>query len=143
MSLRSHDGKLKVNSDLWYLGLILVVTFLLYLGSLPKEFTNWDDGEYITSNPFIRSLSLQNLNKIVTEPYFANYAPLTLISYALDYHFWKLRPTGYHFHNVALHLGCILVLFLVVHLAMICLAGFTTRVRAMIIGDITAPKERI
>jgi len=112
MSLRSHDGKLKVNSDLWYLGLILVVTFLLYLGSLPKEFTNWDDGEYITSNPFIRSLSLQNLNKIVTEPYFANYAPLTLISYALDYHFWKLRPTGYHFHNVALHLGCILVLFL-------------------------------
>jgi thiosulfate reductase cytochrome b subunit len=38
--------------------------------------------------------------------------------------------------------ACILVLFLVVHLAMICLAGFTTRVRAMIIGDITAPKER-
>jgi len=66
MSLRSHDGKLKVNSDLWYLGLILVVTFLLYLGSLPKEFTNWDDGEYITSNPLIRSLCLQNLNKIVT-----------------------------------------------------------------------------
>ena len=23
---------------------------LLYLGSLPKEFTNWDDGQYITNN---------------------------------------------------------------------------------------------
>jgi tetratricopeptide (TPR) repeat protein len=87
------------------------VTFLLYLGSLPKEFTNWDDGEYITSNPLIRSFSWNNLNQIVTKPYFANYAPLTLISYALDYHVWKLRPWGYHFHSVALHLACIVVLF--------------------------------
>jgi hypothetical protein len=56
-------------------------------------------------------LSLNNLNKIVTEPYFANYAPLTLISYAIDYHFWKLNPVAYHFHNLALHLGCVVILF--------------------------------
>ena len=111
MSVRSNDGKLRSDLDLWCVGLILVVTFLLYLGSLPKEFTNWDDGEYITSNPLIRSFSWNNLNQIVTKPYFANYAPLTLISYALDYHVWKLRPWGYHFHNVALHLACIVVLF--------------------------------
>src|SRR5439155_14527445 len=111
MNLTLNDGKIRSSRHLWYLSLILVVTFLLYLGSLPKEFTNWDDGEYITSNPLIRSFSLKNLNRIVTEPYFANYAPLTLISYALDYHVWKLRPWGYHFHNVALHLACIVVLF--------------------------------
>src|SRR5215510_5548997 len=94
-----------------FLGLVVLLTFLLYLGSLPKEFTNWDDGQYITNNPLIRSLSLSNLNKIVTEPYFANYAPLTLFSYAIDYHFWKLNPVAYHFHNVLLHLGCVVILF--------------------------------
>jgi protein O-mannosyl-transferase len=94
-----------------FLGLVALLTFWLYLGSLPKEFTNWDDGQYITNNPLIRSLSLSNLNKIVTEPYFANYAPLTLLSYAIDYHFWKLNPAAYHFHNVALHLCCVVTLF--------------------------------
>src|SRR5262249_10235000 len=43
--------------------------------------------------------------------YFANYAPLTLISYAIDYHFWKLNAVAYHFHNVALHLACIATWF--------------------------------
>jgi tetratricopeptide (TPR) repeat protein len=104
--------KIKSNrEDFIFLSLIVLLTFLLYLGSLPKEFTNWDDGEYITNNALIRSFSLKNLNKIVTEPYFANYAPLTLISYALDYRLGKLNPTGYHFHNVFLHLGCVLSLF--------------------------------
>ena len=93
------------------LGVILLVTFLLYLFSLPKEFTNWDDPEYILNNPLIRSLSLTNLNKILTEPYFANYAPVTLLSYALDYRFFGLKATGYHIHNVLLHLACIVTLY--------------------------------
>ena len=83
----------------------------LYLSTFPREFTNWDDPEYIVNNPLIRSLSLQKLNKIITEPYFANYAPLTLLSYALDYSLWKLNPVGYHLHNLLLHLGCVVALF--------------------------------
>ena len=95
--------------------LILLSTLLiscgLYLSTFPREFTNWDDPEYIVNNPLIRSLSLQKLNKIITEPYFANYAPLTLLSYALDYSLWKLNPAGYHLHNLLLHLGCVVALF--------------------------------
>jgi hypothetical protein len=93
------------------LGAILLVTFLLYLFSLPKEFTNWDDPEYILSNPLIRSLSLTNLNRILTEPYFANYAPVTLLSYALDYRFFGLHAAAYHIHNVVLHLACVITLY--------------------------------
>jgi thiosulfate reductase cytochrome b subunit len=36
-----------------------------------------------------------------------------------------------------------LVLFLVVHIGMVCLAGFGNRVRAMITGQVTATKDRI
>ena len=90
---------------------ILLISCGLYLSTFPREFTNWDDPEYIVNNPLIRSLSLQKLNKIITEPYFANYAPLTLLSYAPDYSIWKLNPVGYHFHNLLLHLGCVTALF--------------------------------
>ncbi len=89
----------------------LLISCGLYLSTFPREFTNWDDPEYIVNNPLIRSLSLQKLNKIITEPYFANYAPLTLLSYALDYSLWKLNPAGYHLHNLLLHLGCVVALF--------------------------------
>ncbi|HEX2523978.1 MAG TPA: hypothetical protein VHP35_17845, partial [Terriglobia bacterium] len=106
------DLEVKVCRTDW---LILVCTLLisagLYLTTFPREFTNWDDPEYIVNNPLIRSLSLQKLNKIITEPYFANYAPLTLLSYALDYSLWKLNPVGYHLHNLLLHLGCVIALF--------------------------------
>ncbi len=90
---------------------ILLFSAGIYLGSLPRDFTNWDDPEYIVNNPLIRSFDPSNLNKIISEPYFANYAPLTLLSYALDYKLWELNPLGYHLHNLLLHLGCILALY--------------------------------
>ena len=106
------DSEVKVCRLDW---LILVCTLLvsagLYVSTFPREFTNWDDPEYIVNNPLIRSLSLQKLNRIITEPYFANYAPLTLLSYALDYSIWGLNPVGYHLHNLLLHLGSVVALF--------------------------------
>jgi tetratricopeptide (TPR) repeat protein len=106
------NTEVKVSKLDWLLLLsTLLISCGLYLVTFPREFTNWDDPEYIVNNPLIRSLSLQNLNKIITEPYFANYAPLTLLSYALDYSLWKLNPAGYHLHNLLLHLGCVVALF--------------------------------
>jgi protein O-mannosyl-transferase len=106
------DTEVKVSRLDWLiLFSALLISCGLYLSTFPREFTNWDDPEYIVNNPLIRSLSLQKLNKIITEPYFANYAPLTSLSYALDYSLWKLNPAGYHLHNLALHLGCVVALF--------------------------------
>jgi hypothetical protein len=93
------------------LAVVLLISGGLYLSTFPREFTNWDDPEYIVNNQLIRSLSFQKLNRIVTEPYFANYAPLTLLSYALDYALFELNPVGYHLHNLLLHLGCVVALF--------------------------------
>ncbi len=99
------------HADLWFLASVLAITIGLYLSCLPKQLTNWDDPEYVINNPLIRSLSLRNLNAILTQPYFANYAPLTLISYAIDYQLWGLNAAGYHFHSLALHLACVLAFY--------------------------------
>ena len=39
----------------------------------------------VVENPWIRGITFENLRHILTTPYFANYSPLHLLSYLLDY----------------------------------------------------------
>jgi hypothetical protein len=77
------------------------------------EFLNWDDPVYILKNPWIQSLTWQNVRAIFTQAYFLNYLPLHLLSYMLDHALWGLKPGGYHLSSVLIH-GLNSVLCLVV-----------------------------
>ncbi len=62
--------------------LIVVVTFVSFSGSLDNNFTNWDDQNFITDNPLIKTLSLENLEDIFTDFYKENFRqPLVLLSF--------------------------------------------------------------
>jgi len=83
---------------------VLAVGVLAYLPTLRYEFlTSWDDPTYIVDNPWIRSWSRENLTFVFTKPYFANFLPLHLVSYMVDYSFWKLEPFGYHLQSMILN----------------------------------------
>ncbi|OQA00580.1 MAG: TPR repeat-containing protein YrrB [Bacteroidetes bacterium ADurb.Bin408] len=84
--------------------LIIIVTLLIYSRAFFNDFVFWDDDSYIHNNPYIKSLSIDNLYRIFTTPYFANYHPLTTLSYAIEYHFFGLNPLPYHITNVIIHL---------------------------------------
>ncbi len=91
------------------LGLLLAITFLAFFPSLNNKFTNWDDDHYILNNGVIRELSFQNTAKIFTAKYYKDYLPLTILSYDLEYTFFKLDPFYYHLDNLLLHLfNCLL-----------------------------------
>ncbi len=79
------------------------LAFLVYLPSLGNDFTHWDDETYVTANPRIRGITPGNVRSWWAAPFFGNYAPLTLASYALDHVLWGLNPFGYHLGNVLLH----------------------------------------
>lgn len=68
------------------------------------EFTNWDDGHYVTANPYIQSFSLANVRHLFTSFIMGNYAPVQMLTYALDYKIWWLDPKGFHLTNLILHL---------------------------------------
>jgi len=94
------------------LGLFGLLTGLLYVNALENEFVQWDDATYVTENPFIRELSPHQVYRIFSSILASNYTPLTILSYAVDYHFWKLDPRGYHITNLLLYLiDAILVYF--------------------------------
>lgn len=84
--------------------ILFAATFLLYFKTAGFEFLpSWDDAEYVLDNTRIRGLTLENLNLIFTTAYFSNYAPLHLLSYAVDFSIWGLSPKGFHITNIVLH----------------------------------------
>lgn len=94
----------------YWIGGILLLTFIVFTPALNNALTNWDDPHYLNDNPLIRSLSWENIKRIFTEVFFGNYQPLHIFSYAVEYHFYKLNPVGYHTTSVIMHL---IVTFLV------------------------------
>jgi len=85
-----------------FLALAAVVTAAVYVPALGNGFVNWDDPDYVSSNPFIRALD-PRLLRHAFGPAVSNWHPLTIMSYALDYRLWGLDPFGYHLTNVVLH----------------------------------------
>jgi len=94
----------KKTGDWFWLAAILLLTFIVFFPSLNNALTNWDDPHYLTDNTWIRKLSAENIRRIFTEVFFGNYQPLHIFSYAVEYHFYKLDPAGYHATSVVMHL---------------------------------------
>ena len=61
-SAGSTPAFLQRNRELFLLGVVIVVTLFIYLPALNHRFTNWDDNDYITDNPYIKTLSPANLH---------------------------------------------------------------------------------
>ena len=94
--------------------LILLIVFGAFSSCLKNGFVNWDDDSYVVNNTSISSVSAANLQSIFSSFFVGHYQPLTILSYALDHHFYKLNPLGYHLTNLILHLlNSLLVLYLI------------------------------
>jgi hypothetical protein len=91
----------------------------LYWGAVDLGFLSVDDPDYVVNNPYIGSLSRTNLKFILTQPYSANYAPVNLLSYALD-----VAVAGGK-HASAIHLSSVVWHGVVV--CMVYLLAFTIR----------------
>ena len=95
-----------------WMALILIVTAICLSPMLNNEFINWDDHGYINENPFNNNLSLK---AVFSTYWMANYHPLTMLSYALEYRFFGLEPVGYHVNNFLLHLINTLLVFIFIY----------------------------
>ncbi|WP_223908909.1 lipopolysaccharide assembly protein LapB [Geobacter sp. AOG1] len=83
---------------------LILLTLVVYGQVLNFDFlSNWDDYQYVTSNPDIRGFSAINLVHIFSSSYVGNYAPVHLLSYMLDYQLAGLNPAWFHGVNVAFH----------------------------------------
>lgn len=87
------------------MGIILsVVAFCLY-PVLSNDWVNWDDPLYVLGNPLVQELNGDSFRAAFTTPEVVGlYHPLTILSLAVDYHFWAEDALGFHLTNLLFHL---------------------------------------
>jgi tetratricopeptide (TPR) repeat protein len=111
---------------------ILIVTGVTFSGILSndKEFTNWDDNAYVTSQPLVidkDKATVGNALKLSSKVA-ANYHPLTMISLALDYKRAGLSMPAFMTTQLFLHLVNVVLVFCFVFILLnrnIIVASFT------------------
>jgi len=95
--------------------LIVALGFIVYANSLRGAFV-WDDAVLVKGNIYISDFS--KIKNIFTEDIgrggnarFNFYRPLQMLSYMMDFSFWKLNPLGYHLTNIFIHIFSALAVF--------------------------------
>lgn len=91
-----------------------VGTIVVYAPVRHYDFVNYDDDDYVTSNPHVLGgLTWQNMTWALKSSYSSNWHPLTWVSHMLDIELWGLRAGGHHLTNVLFHAANAVLLFLV------------------------------
>ena len=87
-------GSWQLNSGIVLL--CIVATAVLYAGDLHLGFFRVDDQQYVVSNPWIQGITWEHLTQLLSSPYYLNYSPLHLLSYALDCAVGGLNAYAFH-----------------------------------------------
>ena len=92
---------------------LLIAVAGIYSQTFGYGFVAYDDNKYVYENPIVRAgLNGANFAWALKTFYFANWCPLTWISYMTDVQLFGLNPGEMHSVNVLLHALTTLLLFL-------------------------------
>ena len=112
----SKNGREGLVSLLW-VTVICLVTFIIYIPLSRHQFLTLDDAAYVTANPHVLTgLTLLNIKWAFTTLHTGFWHPLTWISYMIDTSIFGVKPGGYLFTNLLLHILNSVLLFYVLRL---------------------------
>ncbi|HSU53136.1 MAG TPA: hypothetical protein VLT36_03670, partial [Candidatus Dormibacteraeota bacterium] len=99
------------------IGLALAaLTLVTFWRAKDAEFINFDDSEYITSNPYVlQGLTLKSIGWAFSSGYACNWHPLTWFSHMMDVSLFGPSAGGPHMVNVLLHTANVVLLFFVLN----------------------------
>jgi tetratricopeptide (TPR) repeat protein len=90
----------------------VLLTLAAYSRTIHFDFTNYDDLDYVTSNPHVRNgLTWDGLVWAFTSFNAANWSPLTWVSHMADCQMFGMQSGWHHATNVVLHAAAALLLF--------------------------------
>jgi len=91
--------------------LLAILTLAVYARSLWVPIHDWDDYIYYFRDVRLDHLTSENLWKILTQPFFANFHPLTTLTYAFDRAVWGAWTPGYHITQLFFYVGGVIGLY--------------------------------
>ncbi|MBW2174431.1 MAG: tetratricopeptide repeat protein [Deltaproteobacteria bacterium] len=95
--------------------IVLIAVTLVAFWEVPRhDFVNYDDNLYVTDNRQVQDgLTGKGVLWAFTATHASNWHPLTWLSHMLDCQIFGLKPFGHHLTSIVLHVGNVLLLFLV------------------------------
>ncbi|HVR75026.1 MAG TPA: hypothetical protein VMT52_11865, partial [Planctomycetota bacterium] len=88
---------------LLHLAFLASLALFVFREGFSHQFTNWDDGQYIVENSLVHGLSWDRIVTAFSGFHVANYNPLHLISYMVDYELWGLHAGKFFATGLLLH----------------------------------------
>jgi tetratricopeptide (TPR) repeat protein len=93
---------------------LAILVFLVFGQTSRHEFVNYDDGWYVYANPSVTSgFTPTGVVGAFSQKTEGLWTPLVTISHMLDWRLYGSWAGGHHLTNVALHLGSVILLFLI------------------------------
>lgn len=93
--------------------ILVLASLMLYAPVVHHQFINFDDPEYVFTNPHVVSgLSLNNIRWAFSTLEMGHWHPLAWLSHMLACQLFGVNPAGHHYLNVLLHAANVLLLFL-------------------------------
>ncbi len=112
------NNPLQKNSRVLILVLLAAGTLAVYWPVLKYDFVKYDDDKYVTENPRIEAgITSESVIDAFIKPHYFMWHPLTTLSYLLDYELFGFSASWFHGVNLLLHIGSVLLLFLVLQWA--------------------------
>jgi len=106
-TVKPQVSKVNKKQLLVFLAVIFALTLIAFYPSVHNEFVSWDDDNYLHENQYVRD-TLSSTSEVVSNIFsniiMANYHPLTMMVYKMEYDVWRLDPFPYHMTNLLLHL---------------------------------------
>jgi protein O-mannosyl-transferase len=90
---------------------LVLLTVLIYARSLGTPIHDWDDNIYFFRDSRVEHLSAESVQRILTQPFFSNYHPLTTLTIALDRAAWGTWVPGFHLTQLFFYAGGVLGIY--------------------------------
>ena len=102
-----------LNTRTFHIAILIIIVFACYFNVLGGAFL-WDDSSLVVNNELIRDI--RHIPKMFAfdawpTEFASFYRPIQLVTYGIDYAFWKLNPVGYHITNSLIHCGVVVLLY--------------------------------
>jgi Tfp pilus assembly protein PilF len=92
---------------------LALATIVVYAQTFHYAFVAYDDDQYVYENPMVKAgLTASGIAWAAGTFFYANWHPLTWISYLLDSQLFGIAPGPFHLVNVLLHTASTVLLFL-------------------------------
>src|SRR5215210_8637262 len=93
--------------------ILVLVTAAVYAPVRHFDFISFDDFDYVTDNPPVRTgLRMENVRWAFTHSHMANWHPVTWLSHMLDCELWGRNAGAHHVTSVVFHAINAVLLFL-------------------------------